>query len=141
MIRYKNVLGYLDTLADASGNIDNSPHGRWWKKPAVDGQGDPIAGKLVDLTYQEFKVGTVKGRGIPTPIPIVDQADPSNSSFYQILVGPYKFGNKAYRQMPDGGPLITDPTNDPYTLPDGTTITGAQIQQNLLEWLKGGYPE
>ena len=139
MIAYKDVIAYLDTLADANGNIDSAPHGRWWKKPAVDAQGNPIAGQLVALSYEEFRDGTVSG--IAPPIPIIDKADPAKSSFYQILIAKYKVGTRTFRQMPDGGPLITDPSDDPYTLPDNTEITGAQMNANLLEWLQGGLPK
>jgi hypothetical protein len=160
MIAYKDVLIYLDAIADATGgNIDGSPHGRWWKKPATDAHGNPIPGQLVNLTYDEFKKGSVTGGGIAPPVPIVDPGtgtDKSQSSFYQILLGKYSFGGKTYRKMPDGGPFITDSAADSgtgdgttttpgsivYTLSDGiTTFTGKKIQDDLLEWLKAGAPE
>jgi hypothetical protein len=44
------------------------------------------------------------------------------------------------RQMPDGGPFITE-VNYQVTLPDGTVVGGATIVHDLLDWLSNGFPE
>jgi hypothetical protein len=147
MIRYSDALAYLDAIADATGGaIDASPHGRWWK----DASG-------ANLSYDHFKTGTITSAGIVPPVPILDQSpstDKSNSFFYKILLGPGSSGGTRYKQMPDGGPLITDtaantgtgngtdttPGSVVFTLGDGTLVTGKKIGDDLLEWLKAGAP-
>jgi hypothetical protein len=69
------------------------------------------------------------------PIPIIDKANPINSSFFAIL----KAGFAGKRQMPGGGPLITA-ANYQVTVA-GKTVTGQQIQDDIASWLNNGFPE
>jgi hypothetical protein len=69
---------------------------------------------------------------------MIDKGNPAQTPFYLILTTPAGWCGKA--QMPEGGPFITD-RNYQVTLADGTTVTGAKIQQDLLEWLTNGYPQ
>ena len=126
-IVYADIQAYLDAIADkATNDIANSPHKRFWQVP-----------------YATFINGTipggVKSSGPPIsvgqPIPIIDKANPVNSAFFAILTG--KFAGK--RQMPGGGPLITD---QGYQVTVGDkTVTGQQIQTNITSWLNNGFPE
>ena len=155
MTTYNDVLNYLDLITDSVGdNVDASPHGRWWKKPAQDAHGNPIPGQVVPLSLAEFKAGTVTGTGITPPVPIIDPgADKTQSSFYQILLGKLTVGTKIYPQMPFRGPYITDSAFDSgtgaatdttpgsivYTLSNGvTTITGKEINDAIKQWLAAG---
>lgn len=130
MIKYQDILNYLEAIAAASGEVPSSPHGFWWKPDGTD-----------FLTYSQFKTGTVPGVG-PPPVPIMNTATPEQSPFYEILLGPITVGGAAYLQMPDGGPYITDGGGTgTFTLPDGSTLTGKQIQDNIKSWLDNGFPE
>jgi hypothetical protein len=125
-IVYADIQAYLDAIADkATNDIGNSPHKRFWQVP-----------------YDTFIHGTVpavKSSGDPIPvgqpIPIIDQANPINSAFFTILTG--KFAGK--RQMPGGGPLITD-AGYQVTV-GGKTVKGQQIHDDIASWLKNGFPE
>jgi hypothetical protein len=152
MIDYDRVIAYLDAiLTQAGSNISGSPHGIWWR----DAGGNP-------LTYAAFKAGTISGApDIPTPIPILEPPDPavdkSASFFYHILLksSQYKGAGKTYRQMPGGGFYVTStaaesgtgdgttttPGSIVYMLADGSSVTGQQIQDDLLAWLTAGAPE
>ena len=122
-IVFADIQAYLNAIADnANGDIDESPHKRFWS-----------------VAYNNFINGNIpnvtsSGAPIPAgqPIPIINKADPVNSSFFAILKG----GFAGKRQMPDGGPLITDPG---YQITvNGKTVTGAQIQADIQSWLQNG---
>jgi hypothetical protein len=125
-IVFSDIKAYLDAIADqAVQNIDDSPHKRFW-----------------NVAYADFINGTVPGvksSGPPIavgqPIPIIDKTNPLNSSFFSIL----KSGFAGKRQMPDGGPLITD--GGFQISVSGKTVTGKQLQDDIESWLKNGYPE
>ena len=125
---FARVKMYLDAIADNpadSGDINASPHGRFWNVP-----------------YAQFISSTVPGGSRVhcnnNPIPIIDQANPSQTPFFLILTDPAGFCGIS--QMPAGGPFITD-AGYQVTLSDGTNVTGAQIQTDLLDWLSNGFPE
>jgi hypothetical protein len=122
-ITYADVQAYLDAIANKANNdISNSPHDRFWNVP-----------------YNEFVSGTVphtKCNG--QAIPLINHADPINSAFYLILTDTSGWCNK--REMPGGGPFITD-TGYQVTLANGSTITGNQIKDNIASWLSNGFPE
>lgn len=120
-ITFANIQDYLDAiLIQALGDIDASPHLRFW-----------------DVAYQDFVSGSIPGTlNHGNPIPIIDPADPTKSAFLLILKAPWE----GKRQMPAGGLLVTAPGYK-TTLPDGTEITGEKILTNIEEWLGNGFPE
>jgi hypothetical protein len=127
MIKYADILNYLDAImARDNDPIEDAPHGVWWRNPNTSA-GTP-------LSYSDFVNGSVPGIGVP----IIDKSDPANSSFYVILTN--ESGFQGMPQMPLDGPYITD---SGYTanLPGGGTLTGQEIQANMLSWLTNGYPE
>jgi hypothetical protein len=132
MIRYQDILNYLESIAAESGQVDGAPHGVWWKPDGTN-----------FLSYDQFKTGKVPNVGADVNIIKIDEAGHAEQSpFYQILAGPIEAGGKHYGQMPLGGPFITDSEGTvTFTLPDGSTITGKQIQENIKHWLNNGIPE
>lgn len=122
-ITFADIRAYLDAIADkALNDVGNSPHLRFWNVP-----------------YNDFINGSVphtKCNG--APIPIIDHADPKNSAFYLILIDPNGWCNK--REMPGGGPFITDPGYQ-VTLASGKVVTGGEIQDDIKFWLENGFPE
>ena len=119
-IVYADILNYLTAIANKANNpISSAPHGDWWS----------------GLNYKAFLQATVMGQNI------MDTGTPNQSVFYLALIG-----TTVGDQMPDTvsatapGPFITD-AGYTATLPDNTTISGTQIQQNILSWLNNGYPE
>ena len=128
-ITFAKVQSYLDAIADNPDNnpIDASPHGRFWSGKTRD---EFVASNIPNVTCHG------------APIPAIDQSnlpDSANESpFFLILTNTDGFCQK--RQMPGGGPFITDP-NYQVTLADGTIVTGEQIQTDLKEWLSNGFPE
>lgn len=125
-IRYADILNYLTAIANKANNpIGNSPHGEWWS----------------GLSYNDFLTGQVPNLGVP----IMDSSNPLQSNFYVILTNQNGLQNLGMPQMPAGdsnppGPFITD-AGYTATLPDGTTISGQQIQANIQSWLANGFPE
>jgi hypothetical protein len=116
-IRYADILNYLTAIMNKENNpIGDSPHDEWWS----------------GLSYNDFLTGQVLG------VNIMDSSNPLQSAFYVILTNPN--GYQGMRQMPGGGPHITD-AGYIATLPDGTTISGGQIAANIESWLGGGFPE
>ena len=130
-IVYADIQNYLNAIANKANNqIGDSPHGAWWLTP--DGTSP--------LSYNDFKTGQIPN---VDSVNIMDSGTPLQSAFYVILTNPngYQGNNQGpYNQMPDGGPYITD-AGYTATLPDGTTISGAQIQANIELWLSNGFPE
>ena len=101
-----------------NGAIDYSPHGAFWR-----------------VDYATFTTGKVPHVG---GISIMNLQTPLQSPFFVILTNPNGFQNR--RQMPRGGPFITD-AGYQVSLADGTSITGQQIIDSLTEWLSNGFPE
>jgi len=128
-ITFNDIKNYLNAIADKSGIIAGSPHKRFWNIP-----------------YQNFVTGNVPHATCDdgSAVPIMNNnkvnpmLDPLKSPFYRILFD--QAGVCGNPQMPEGGPLITE-AGYSVTLPDGTTITGAQIQSNINSWLSNGFPE
>lgn len=122
-VSFQDIKLYLNAVADKAANdIGNSPHDRFW-----------------NIAYADFINGVVphvKCNG--NPIPLIDKTDPVKSAFYTIMVDAMGFCQK--RQMPGGGPFVTD-NNYQLTLPDGSTVTGQQILDNIKSWLLNGFPE
>jgi hypothetical protein len=126
-ITYADIQSYLDAIMAKDNNpIGGSPHQVWWHNPNT-AAGGPLA-------YADFTTGMVPGIGVP----IMDTANPASSAFYVILTDPN--GYQGMPQMPFGGPYITD-ADYTATLGSGKTITGQDIQANMLSWLTNGFPE
>jgi hypothetical protein len=121
-ILFPTVQVYLNAVADKAANaIDDSPHVRFWNIP-----------------YDQFINGIVPGvKCKGNPVPIIDKTDPLNSPFFVILTNANGWCRK--RQMPGGGPFITDPGYS-VTLAEGTSVTGQKIQDDLADWLAHGFP-
>lgn len=120
-ITYKRLQEYLNAIA-AHANLDasNARHGVFW-----------------NTTYDAFRNGVVPNKRCNgQPVPILDPANKVNSAFNQILRG----GWCGMPQMPKTGPFATD-ANYSVTLSDGTKVTGAQILQDINDWLAAGAPE
>ncbi len=123
-ITYRDIQSYLEAIASNPKNkrsADNSGHGRFWNVP-----------------YQQFIGGDIPNEDCNgLAIKIVD-ADPSKCAFYQSLKNPA--GSCNSQQMPKKGPFITD-TNYSVTLGDGSVVSGADIDANIVWWLTHGMPE
>jgi hypothetical protein len=123
--KYADIIMYLDAIAaKANANTNLAPHKYWWHVNQDINQ--------APLAYCDFTTGTVYGVGVP----IINQTNPLQSLFYLLLSTPG--GTGGYKQMPDGGPYITDQGYS-VKLSNGIPITGAQIMANLAEWLGNGY--
>jgi hypothetical protein len=122
-ISFSTVKIYLDAIAaQAANDISNSPHLDFW-----------------NVDYTTFKNSSIPNvRCSGQPIPFINHAAPEKSAFFLIMKDPAGFCGK--RQMPGGGPFITDPGYQ-ITLADGTAITGQQIQNDISFWLLNGFPE
>ncbi len=122
-ITFADIQAYLEAITNkALNDIGNSPHDRFW-----------------NVTYNEFVNGNVPHTNCNAqPIPHINHADPINSAFYLILIDPNGWCNK--REMPGGGPFITEPGYQ-VTLPGGKVVTGTQIQDDIKFWLENGFPE
>ena len=122
-VTFAKVQAYLDAVAaNASIDIGNSPHLSFWSVPYA--------------TFVTGNVPNVSDHG--SPVSIIDPANPLQSPLYVILTDPKGWHGK--RQMPGGGPYITD-ADYSVTLADGTPVTGQQIQADLADWLTKGFPE
>ncbi|MDA9406902.1 hypothetical protein [Bradyrhizobium sp. CCBAU 45384] len=123
-ITFVRLQEYLDKIA-AKGNLDpaDSGHGVFWEG-----------------TYQAFLSGVVPNKHCGGhAVPIVDPNNKVNSAFYQILKAGW-CTSPAMPQMPRTGPFVTD-AGYSITLSDNTVVTGAQILQDIEDWLKAGAPE
>jgi hypothetical protein len=121
-IGFLTVQAYLDALADLNGALNDSPHKAFWK-----------------VSYDAFIAGKVPGvlcQG--AAVPIINKDAPEQSPFYLILTDPSGWCGK--RQMPGGGPFITDDDLD-IPLADGTIVKGKQVRDDLAAWLQHGYPK
>jgi hypothetical protein len=120
VIGFARVKDYLNAIADAHGSISASPHRRFW-----------------NLGYQAFVAGDVPNVACNgQPVPIINKSDPSQSPFFLILQSDWC----NLPQMPAGGPFITDADFE-VDRPDGSAVTGSEIQADLAAWLVNGFPE
>ncbi|NTG32407.1 hypothetical protein G6L08_35290 [Agrobacterium rhizogenes] len=123
-IVFADIQSYLEGIANNPNNrrnVDDSNHARFWR-----------------VSYQEFVTGVVPNESCQGQhVPIVN-VDPEKCPFYQALATPAGWCNM--RQMPRGGPFITD-AGYMITLGDGSSIAGAEIAANIRWWLKNGMPE
>ena len=123
-VSFSDIQAYLEAIADDPDNkksVDNSAHERFWNVP-----------------YAQFVNGTVPNENCNgSAIPIANK-DPNKCSFYQALKSASGWCNLS--QMPQRGPYITDPGYK-VTLKNGTMISGAQIDANIVWWLTNGMPE
>lgn len=123
-IVFADIQSYLDGIADNPNNkqkADDARHARFWR-----------------VSYHEFITGFVpdercKGQDVP-----IVNSDPVQCPFYQALVTTVGWCNM--RQMPRGGPFITD-AGYTVTLSNGLLTTGAEIDANIRWWLTNGMPE
>jgi hypothetical protein len=126
-IVFADIQAYLDAIADNpddAGDIDSSRHGRFWQ-----------------VAHKDFISGTVPGENCAgTAIPIVDK-DAARCPFYQALTNPSGWCNKG--QMPKNGPARAFITSANYKvkLKDGSTVTGREIDDNVVWWLTNGMPD
>jgi hypothetical protein len=90
------------------GGVSSSPHGAFWS----------------NLTYDQFKTGTVPG--VNPPVPILVVGDSKNSNIIQALqgVGPLFGPDGQYGQMPGNGP--------PF-------FTSEQIKE-IADWIDNSCP-
>jgi hypothetical protein len=123
-VTYADIKMYLEGIANNPNNkrkVDNSGHGRFW-----------------NVTYQQFVTGVVPNEDCNgAPIPIVDR-NPAQCAFYQALNG--KPGWCQLGQMPRGGPFITEPDYS-VRLSNGVSISGADMDANIVWWLTNNIPE
>jgi hypothetical protein len=139
---FSDIQAYLDAISNnpnALGNVDESPHGRFW-----------------NVAYAQFTSGTLstdqpKLLCGSQPISIVGRTegslsvDPANCPFYQALI--QATGTCQKGQMPKFGPSSAFITDRNYTVTvrrkDGTEsqMTGAEIRENIEWWLTHDLPE
>ncbi len=123
---FADIQNMLDAIAaaDTSNPISDSPHNEDNGNPFWRATGNAAT------DYKTFTTGQVPNFGTP----IMDQTNPMNSLFYQMLMG-----TGPGPQMPLGGPYITD---SGYSVKvNGNTMSGQDIQTSLQTWLKGGFPQ
>lgn len=131
-IGFEMVQNYLSGLA-VLGTIGNSPHRAFWKVKKVGGVSTPI-------TYDDFINGTVPNVSYNgAPIPILWKEAPLLSPLFLILAEPTGFAG-IEQMIPNGGAHLTDPGMT-ISLPDGTTVTGKQVLEDLKVWLSNGFPK
>jgi hypothetical protein len=125
-IGFARLQEYLDLIVQTAGdNIAASPHKRFWSNwqtltqqplpnPKCNGQ-DIYAVKYLDAQHKTV--------------------DADNSPLYIILTNAGGFCGRG--QMPPGGPFITDKVYT-VTLSDESVVSGAQIAQDIHDWLSSG---
>jgi hypothetical protein len=128
VISFARLQEYLDLIvSNQGGNIGAAPHKRFWSS-------------YQNLTTQPLPRPQCQGQNI-LPIKYTDAArttvDADNSPLYVILTNQGGFCGKP--QMPPGGPFLTD-ANYSLRLSDGTMVTGAQVIQDIHDWLAAGAP-
>ncbi len=125
-IHYTDIQDYLTAIMNVENRpIAGSPHGVWW-----------------NISYEDFIKNDVPGVtnfSTGAPVPIMDTKNPLQSAFYIILTDPNGIDNVG-PQMPEGGPLITDPVYK-TKLASGKEITGAEIMANMMSWLENKFPK
>ena len=121
---FSDIQMYLEAIANNPKDkrkVDNSGHGRFW-----------------NVSYAQFTTGTIPNEDCNgASIPIVNK-NPTQCAFYQALKG--KSGWCQLGQMPQAGPFITD-AGYSVQLSNGTTISGADIDANIVWWLTNNLPE
>jgi hypothetical protein len=120
-ITFVRLKEYLNKIAEQA-NLDpaNSGHGVFW-----------------NTDYNSFVTGNVPHKQCGGhPVPIIDPANKVNSAFYQILKAGW-CTTPAMPQMPKTGPYVSS-AGYSITLQDGTVRTGAQVLQDIEDWLRGG---
>jgi hypothetical protein len=127
-ISFARLQEYLDLIVDHNGgDISRSPHGRFWSSHST-------------LTTQPLPGPKCNGQNI-FPVKFLDagrtQVDADDSPMYVILTNSAGFCQR--EQMPPGGPFITD-AGFSLTLSDGTVVSGAQVKQDIHDWLAAGAP-
>lgn len=121
-ITYETLIKYLDAI-DLNGSLSASgaPHGVFWK----DGGGNPLPLATFKALSITVPGGTVK---------IFNEMQPDQSPLYLILLGTWN----GFPQMPKTGPFITDAG---YSVTvDGNAVSGTQIKNDLLAWIKQEFP-
>jgi hypothetical protein len=127
-ISFARLQEYLDLIVQNAGdNSATAPHKRFWS------------------SYQNLTANPLlnpKCNGQPIfPVKYTDPqrttVDADGSPMYVILTSADGFCGRG--QMPPGGPFITD-AGYSLTLSDGSTATGAQIAQDIHDWLAAGAP-
>jgi hypothetical protein len=131
MPTFADVQAILEAIAaNAIGDVDGGgcPHKRFW-----------------NVGRQQFLTGEVPNivlGGTTYHIPIINSGQPLESAFFKVLLGPLPVTQGAsqatVKQMPDGGPFITD--RDYTANVNGVDKTGVQIQADLSDWLTHGMP-
>jgi hypothetical protein len=127
-VAFARLQEYLDLIVSTAGaNIANSPHKRFWSTWQT-------------LTQQALPRPKCNGQDI-YPVKYIDAQDKTvdadNSPLYVILTNATGFCGKP--QMPAGGPYITD-AGYTLTLSDNSVVTGAQVAQDIHDWLSAGAP-
>ncbi len=125
-ITFARLQEYLDLIVkQEGGNILFAPHRRFWADHQT-------------LTTQPIPAPKCQGQPI-LPIKYLDpertKVDADNSPMFLILTELKGFCQR--EQMPPGGPFITD-TDYSLTLSDGTVVPGAQVKQDIHDWLAAG---
>jgi len=122
-VPFKRIQEYLNKIAAHPGTVDisTSPHDVFW-----------------NVSRNEFISGDVPNVKCPRTgggadaIPILKSGDSANSALLKVLTANKAVCNK--RQMPGGGPFITDPGYS-ITLDDGTQVSGSEIQKDIQDWI------
>ncbi|GAA3086765.1 hypothetical protein GCM10010520_36540 [Rhizobium viscosum] len=116
-ISYARLQEYLSLIGPRAGN---APHGEFW-----------------DVDRNIFIGMNIPGVGCNgAAIPAVDAANPAASGFLEIL----KAGLCENPQMPRFAKKVTSASYN-VTLSDGSVVTGAQMLQDIEDWLVAGCPE
>jgi hypothetical protein len=120
VISYETLIKYLDAInANGNASASGAPHGIFWKDP--EGNNLPLA---------TFKGLTILNGAVT----IFNAAQYDQSPLNLILLGAWN----GYPQMPEGGPYITD--NNYSVNIDGSPISGTQIRNDFLAWLRQEFP-
>lgn len=127
-ISFARLQEYLDLIVqNASENAAAAPHKRFWSS-------------YQNLTATPLPNPKCNGQPI-FPVKYIDEqhtaVDADGSPMFVILTSADGFCGRG--QMPPGGPFITD-SGYSLTLSDGSTTTGAQIVQDIHDWLVAGAP-
>ncbi len=123
-ITFTKLQQYLDAVAgNATLDPANAPHGVFWHV-ALD-------------TFKTMNVPNVLCGG--QALPLLKVGDGANSALYAVLISDKSPIACQKKQMPDGGPLITDAGYN-VALPDGTMVAGAQIASDIKDWIDAGCP-
>jgi hypothetical protein len=127
-ISFVRLQEYLDLIVQkAGGNSAAAPHKRFWSS-------------YQNLTANPLPNPKCNGQNI-FPVKYSDPqhtaVDADGSPMYIILTSAAGYCGRG--QMPPGGPFITD-AGYSVALSDGSTVTGAQIAQDIHDWLAAGAP-